>query len=295
MQPGEPGQPIDHELSIGEIISKTFDLYRQDFVKYFVLFAIVEVIIGVLSSLLRHSFTSPSTTSTTLTASQLVSIYGSFAGLALLTFVLTIVFFPIAQGTAIKTASEQIEAGRTDLQAMIRFTVSRLLSIWGLSILVGIIVFLGFIALVIPGIILAIMFGLSFPVLLIEKKGIIDSLSRSRALVSNRWLKTFVTFLAIGIIIAIATLIASLISGPFGVASPVVSGLLSAFYQPLIPILLAVYYYSNRARLEPVNQMPPPPPVPGQATGGTSFCPSCGSSLPAGVTFCPNCGARISS
>ncbi len=109
----------------------------------------------------------------------------------------------------------------------------------------------------------------------------------------NRWLKTFGTFLVMGIIIAIAAAIVSLISAAFGAADSVVSGLLSAFYQPLIPILLAVYYYSNRARLAPIaqNQIPPPPP-PGKATG-PRFCPNCGTQLAANPTFCPSCGARV--
>lgn len=293
MQPGQPGQGIDHELSVGEVITKTFEIYRRDFGKYFLLFAVVEVVIGILTSILDHAFALPSSVPPNTTSAQLVSIYGGFVAVGLVTFLLTVVFFPIAQGSAIKMASEQIETGRADLQPSVRFTASKLLLIWALTILVGIIVFLGFVALIIPGIILAIMFGLSFPVLIIENKGVLDSMSRSRGLVSNRWLKTFGTFLVIGIIVAIAAAIASLISAPFGVASPVVSGILAAFYQPLIPILLTVYFYSNRARLALRGETPMPPPPPGQATG-TRFCPNCGTQLQPGVMFCPSCGARVS-
>lgn len=162
-----------------------------------------------------------------------------------------IVFSPIAQGSAIKLASEQIEKGQADLWTSVRFTASKLIWIWALSIVVGFIVILGFIALVVPGIILSIMFALAFPVLLIENKGILDSMGRSRELVGHRWLKTFATFLVLVIIIIIASSIVSAISGPFGVASPLVNGVLSAFYQPLFPILLSVYYYSNLARITP--------------------------------------------
>jgi len=41
MQSGLSNKGINHELSIGEVITKTFELYRQDFGKYFVLFAVV--------------------------------------------------------------------------------------------------------------------------------------------------------------------------------------------------------------------------------------------------------------
>ena len=164
---------------------------------------------------------------------------------------MTVLFFPIAQGGAIKLASEQIEKGQADLGASVRFAASRILGIWALSIIVGIIVLLGFIALVIPGIILAIMFSLAFPVLIIENKGFSESMSRSRELVGHRWLKTFATYLVLAIIIGISSAVASVLSAPFGIASPVVSGILSAFYEPLFPILLTVYYFSNRYRVSP--------------------------------------------
>ena len=50
---------------------------------------------------------------------------------------------------------------------------------------------MGLIALIVPGIILAIVFSLALPVLLIEKKGVLESMGRSHALVGHRWLKTF--------------------------------------------------------------------------------------------------------
>src|SRR5947209_5713562 len=52
-------QDINHELSLSEVISKTFEVYRRDFAKYFVLFAVVEVIIMVLTTLAQHAFVLP--------------------------------------------------------------------------------------------------------------------------------------------------------------------------------------------------------------------------------------------
>ncbi len=251
-----PEQGIKRELSLGEAISKTFDLYRQDFAKYFVLFAVVGVIIEVVTFLAQRYFVLPTISSNPTPQEVFNWLPGFLATLGLLVgsiFLVTVVFFPIAQGGAIKMASEQIENGEVGLGASVRFATSKLLSIWALSIIVGVIVTLGFIAFIIPGIILAIMFSLSFPVLLIENKGVTDSMGRSRQLVGQRWLKTLATFLVMGIIVAVASGIVSAISSPFGVAGSVVNGILSAFYQPLFPILLSVYYYSNLARIRPIQ------------------------------------------
>jgi len=293
----QPEQGINRELDLGEIISKTFEVYRRDFLKYFVLFAVVEVIIGIITTLAQHAFVLP-TLPTHPTSQQVLNwfpaFFGALAPLIASIFIVTVVFFPIAQGSAIKLASEQIEKGEADLGKSVRFAASRLLWIWALTIVVGIIVFLGFIALVVPGIILTIMFSLAFPVLIIQKKGILESMGRSRELVGHRWLKTFAMFLVFGIIFIIASVIISAISGPLGVASPVVNGILTAFYEPLFPILLAVYYYSNTARIAPHPTDPMPTAPNTTAQSGLKFCPSCGARLDSSVAFCPKCGTRLS-
>jgi ribosomal protein L40E len=292
----QPEQGIKRELSLGEVIQKTFELYQRDFTKYFVVFAIVGAIIGVVMTIARQIFILPTLPSNPTPQQVYTWLPGFFATLIPLIssiVIVSIVFSAIAQGSAIKMASEQIEKGQTDLGGSVRFTASKLLWIWALSIVVGIIVILGFIALIIPGIILAIMYSLALPVLLIEDKGVLDSMGKSRQLVSHRWLKTFATFLVLAIIVIIASAIVNAITGPLGIYGPVVNGILSAFYQPLFPILMTVYYYSNLARITtlPADQMPTAPTMTAQA--GMKFCPSCGTQLASSATVCSKCGAKL--
>src|SRR2546427_13218146 len=121
-------------------------------------------------------------------------------------------------------------------------------------------------------------------------------MGRIRHLVSHRWAKTFGTFLVLGIIVLIASLIFSTITAPLGIIAPVVNGILTALYQPLFPILLAVYYYSNLARTAqaqaPPAQMPMAPTTPLQ--GGMKLCPVCGAQNFTSATFCTKCGAKFS-
>src|SRR5947208_9013994 len=292
----QPEHGIRRELSLGDVISKTFELYRRDFTKYFVIFAVVGAIIGIVTALARQTFPLP-TLPPNPTPQQVSNWFPGFLGalvlLVALIFIVTAVFSPIAQGTAIKLASEQIEKGHSEIGTSVRFAVSQLLWIWALSIVVGVIVTLGLIALIVPGIILGIMLSLAFPVLLIENKGVLASMGRSRELVSDRWLKTFATFLVLAIVNIVASAIVSAISGLLGVAGPIVNGFLSAFYQPLFPILLTVYYYSNLARITPLpaDQMPTGPTT--MAKAGMKFCPTCGTQLVSSATFCFKCGARL--
>src|SRR2546426_1163173 len=207
----QPEQSIKRELSLGEVIQKTFELYQRDFTKYFVLFAIVGAIIGVVMTIARQIFILPTLPSNPPPQQIYTWLPGFFATL----------------------------------------------------------------------------------ILLIENRGVLDSMGKSRQLVSHRWLKTFATFLVLAIIVIIASAIVNAITGPLGIASPVVNGILSAFYQPLFPILMTVYYYSNLARITtlPADQMPTTPTMTAQA--GMKFCPSCGTQLASSATFCSKCGAKL--
>ena len=285
-------QGITRELGLGEVVSKTFELYRRDFLKYFVLFAVVEAVIGVVTTFAYEAFPLP-TPPAQASSQQVLNWFSGFLGnlialVATIGFV-SLVFGTIALGGAIKMASEGIEGRPVELGGAVRFAATKLLWMWALGLIVGIIVGLGSI-LIVPGIILAIMFSLVFQALLIENAGIAGSMSRSRELVAHRWLKTFATFLVLGIIVLIVAVILGLVSTPFGAASRLVSSILSAFYYPIIPLATTVYFYSNRARSSPGPQAGAGPSV--MPAPGMKFCPNCGMQLEASAAFCSKCGAK---
>jgi uncharacterized membrane protein len=138
--------------------------------------------------------------------------------------------------------------------------VTKLLSLLVAALITGILIGLGFLALIVPGIILYIMFYLVVPTIIIEDIGAFDSLSRSRRLVSNRWLKTFVLFLIVGLITGLVAFIGNLIGTPLGIYRWFLSSIIAAFVQPILPISLTVYYYSMLAKGEQMVLPPPPPP-----------------------------------
>ena len=284
---------ISRELSLGEVISKSFGLYRRDFLKYFLLFLVVDTVAGIAVALAVRGFsfaTLPSNPTPEQLSSWWSSALGAFAYFVLV-IILTVVLSALADAVTIRMASDVIEGRGAGFGQALKFGASKLIFVFVLILLVGIVVGLGFI-LIIPGIILAIMFSLAVPALIIENAGVIGSLGRSRELVGHRWLKTFATFLVLLVIIIAIEVVVSIISLAFGGASVVVSSALGAVAAPLVPIALTVYFYSNRARIAP-------PPVGQAASGyglppqpGMKFCPNCGTQLPASAGFCANCGAK---
>jgi len=256
------------------VISRTFELYRRDFWKYVTIFLVMEAIIGVLMAVISYYVTLP-TLAPGATVQQFLSWLPGFLS-ALITLVVfsgfvSLIFATIAGGTAIRMTSEVIQKREPNLAAGVSFIASRLLSIWAVSIITGIIVILGLIALVVPGIILAIMFSLAIPVLLVERAGVLESLNRSRKLVGGRWRKSLGVYVVIIIIVAIASGIVSLIASPIsnGYLRNIITSLISAFYNPIFPIALTVYYYSNAARTTSLTPA-------SASTSMARFCPSYG-------------------
>ncbi|MGC9345321.1 MAG: hypothetical protein ACP5ER_00815, partial [Candidatus Bathyarchaeales archaeon] len=105
-----------------------------------------------------------------------------------------------------------------------------------------------FLALTVLGIIFTIMFYLVVPVIIIEDAGVLESLSRSRRLVSNRWFKTFILSLIVIIIVFFVSFVGNLIGSPLGAFSWLVSSIIAAFVEPILPISTTVYYYSMAER-----------------------------------------------
>ena len=248
------------ELSIGEILSETFAMYSANFMQYLIPFLAAGVVTGLLTTLVSLAIVVPAF-SPPNTPEQLWSWVWRLLGLiiasAIVTGIISWIVGYIAQGIAVKFTSDTLEKGQANLQTSFNFTMSKLLSILAASIITGILILVGLLALIIPGIILAIMFSLVVQTIIVEDTGALESLSRSRRLVSNRWLKTFGLLLVLYIILGIVSLIAGQIARPFGLVGSLVSSIIAAFIQPILPIGLTLHYYSMMARTAPQPQPQP--------------------------------------
>lgn len=182
--------------------------------------------------------------------SQLWNFILTLLAMAILLGIIPWIISTIANGVCVKCASDLIEKGKASLGESFNFTLNKLLSLLAAALITGILIGLGFIALIVPGIILYIMFYLVVPSVMIENIGAFGSLSRSRRLVSNRWLKTLVLSLIVGMITGFVSFIGSLIGGPLGIYGLFLSSIIAAFVQPILPILITVHYYSMLAKEE---------------------------------------------
>jgi len=257
-------QKPSRELSIEEILTYTFDIYSRNFIVFLIPFLIAGLISGILSvpilsyasKISQIDFTGPPN----VVWSQLWNFILTFLALVFILGIISWIIGNVISGVCVKCASDLIEKGKASLGESFNFTVYKLPSLLIATLITGILVALGLLALIVPGIILYIMFYLVIPAIIIENIGALDSLSRSRKLVSNRWLKTFVLALIVGLIMGIAAFVVNLIMAPLGIYRSLVGSVITAFVQPIIPISLTVYYYSMLAKEQ--QRIPPPPPPP---------------------------------
>lgn len=259
------GKP-EHELSIGEILELAFNLYTKNFLVFFFPILIMMVFSGIVSAVVA-SFVNEALSNMPMYGTLpevldwLTNFLQTFIPIALAATLLSWIISATTQGICVKCAADLIEKGRASLGEAVNFTIYKIFTLIIAVIVTNLLIVLGCLALIIPGILLAIMFYLVIPVIVVEDIGVLDSISRSRTLVGNRWLKTFAIALILGIVSMLAYYIGNLIGRPLGTFNVVVGSVISAFVQPIVVISATVYYYAMLAK-EAKMKLPPPPPPP---------------------------------
>jgi hypothetical protein len=212
-------------LSVGDVLNRVFALYKEHFGVLipvaFWLFLVVSILGGILS---RTNY------------------------LALLIFfVVTFAAAILYQGMVVSLVRD-VQDGRRDSSVGDLFSsVGPVLgALVGASILYGFAVGIGFFLLIVPGCILLTIWAVIAPVIVIEKKGAIDSFGRSRELVRGNGWPVFGTVIVATLITAIVSLILSAIAD--GIANGAIlrivfGALASTLTAPIGALVAAVLYY----------------------------------------------------
>lgn len=247
-----PGKP-EREYGVTEILERSFNLYSQHFVNLYLPFLAAAIVSGLLGALIAAMIWVPSIWDPfgaydLVDLSRLWGYLGALIGAGILSGIVSWVVSTLAMGAAIRYASEVVEKGRADLSESFSYTGSRLLTLLGAGIITGILVAIGLILLIVPGLILFLMFAVVVPTIVIEKQGVFESLGRSRKLMGRRWLKAFALFILLFIIFVIVGAVAGAISIFFGPLSSLVSSLISALVTPIYAVAVVYLYYSMLAK-----------------------------------------------
>src|SRR5262245_31490579 len=207
-------------------------------------------------------------------ASMLFGHFGAFAGTALIASLPSLIFalavpasriqgivdlivgqivaVTLIYGTLQALRGRQVTVGESLSQGF-----ARLGTAIGVAILSGLGVAVGFILLIVPGLILAMMWAVAIPAAVVERTGVIDTLSRSVSLTRERRWRVFGAILVAGIITvlvnAVIVAIAYFVGGVDSTLFVIVIWAATAVSQAFTACVYATLYYFLRREKEGVE------------------------------------------
>jgi len=243
-------------LSTGELLDRTFFLYRTHFGLFLGLFALPHLFV-LAYQCIGLTFQSPNPQLPNILLNAVWSMGAGFLSLAA---------SAASQAATVIAVSEvhlDRPAGVADSFSRVK---GQILPVIGLSLLVGLAAGAACIALLVPGILLFVMWSLAVPAKVLENRGVLDSMSRSMDLTKgNRW-RIFVIWLlfillgiGVGLLLRWPVELAAGVSSIFAMqrTAPVwqaallgVSFISECLVGPLATIAFSLVYYDERVRKE---------------------------------------------
>jgi hypothetical protein len=245
-----PPPPPLRPRSVGEILEAAFSLYAKYWKPLLQIVAIVVVPLTLVQYFLGDVVAGSVTRDA---AGHIVSTNGSALTASALTGVLTLLIQQILIG-AVAWAVAMVLIGRTpDAGASYRFGYRRLWSILLVGILFALAVFVGFIALIIPGIIIAVRFSVAIPALVVEGKRGTEALGRSWNLVRGRSWSVFGAFIVVGFLTGIVSGILTALGGNSWFLTGVFAAIAACITTPFTGLVIGLIYFDLRVRKEQLD------------------------------------------
>ncbi len=125
-----------------------------------------------------------------------------------LLFASVIVFYALLYSTVLLYIKSYIfNQGAAQMDTVSREIKDYFWNMLGLNLLIAVIVVVGFLFCVLPGIYLMVCLTLAYPILIFERNSVGDSISNSFKLIKDEWWNTFATLIVIYILYSIVTMI----------------------------------------------------------------------------------------
>ncbi|MGC4051276.1 MAG: hypothetical protein QM757_18110 [Paludibaculum sp.] len=247
-------------LSLGEILDRTFSLYRRHFLLFAGICALPNAVVLVAELIRTLLMPNAVLTGTNVAQNPLSTILWGLS--AIFTFLLTIGAYSVGLGAIIYAVADLYLGRPTSMAQSVRHAISEFWSVIGISWLNGFAVLLGTIFLIIPGIYFACRLLVCLPAGLVEKRGPGDSLGRSKTLTADSAGRSFVIlllylvvtyslWLALGLAIAIGVTVRD----PSAVRSATIllqfgGFIVGSIATPIFAISTSVFYFDLRVRKE---------------------------------------------
>lgn len=200
---GSAAAPHRGYFDLGRVIQHTFAAISRNAA---VFFGAAVVLVGAPSVLLAFGQQSLMTASDVAASGILLMLVG---------WILNLVGVFLLQGMVVKVAVNGFNGKSTSFSQAFDVGVKMFLPLLGLAIVAGVATGLGYILLIVPGLILSVLWSVAAPTVVVEKRGVFESLQRSRDLTrGHRW-----SVFGLLVLYAVASWLISLLIGGLSVAT----------------------------------------------------------------------------
>ena len=245
------------QMGIGELVDGAVKLYRRDWLALTGIAALVLIPLTFVQLWVSQTMVSSVDVFTTdaefqAMTTQLLVVTLVFAAVQLL------IAQPFLVAAISRAAADAYLGERVTLAQTLRYALSRLLAILWVTVITLVVTIVGFILLIIPGIIAMIRLTLAPAVVVVEDVRGTKAISRSWSLTSGHFWRVFATLLLSGIIsavgaaiIQIPTEVIATMIGPEGwPVSALGTALATALITPFSLLIVVLLYFDLRVRKE---------------------------------------------
>jgi hypothetical protein len=246
------------QRGIGQILSAAFDIYTKNAGQLLLIVAIIVVPLSIISYLLTDVALARGT-EVRIVAGQRFEVLeprGFFVAvlIILIAAAISVIITALLQAALLRAAALATIGDPVDIDESYRFGLGKLGSVIWVSLLVGLSVAIGFLLLIIPGIILLAFLAVSVPALVVEDVRGTNAMRRSWQLVSGH----FWHVLGVVVVAAIITGIIGGLIGAIGGSNRIVGAIFTALGQvivaPYSALVTVLLYLDLRARKENLTE-----------------------------------------
>jgi len=253
-------------LSVGELLDRTFSLYRNNFVLFVGIMAVPQLVsfaAGLAFAMFpRLAAASGTANSSAVIAGVMVAVFG-FMALSIVHFIV----LGIAQGATVYAVSQVYMDRITTMNDAYRFMSKRFWPVLAVILLTAVALMLGFLVFFVGAIFAFLFFSLAVPVCVLEGRDPVESMRRSYNLVKEDLGKIFLVCLVFYLIqsaaagiVAVPAFVLGVMYGPHGgppipllILTQLGAFVVGSVATPLMTIGISLAYYDYRIRREALD------------------------------------------
>ena len=175
--------------------------------------------------------------------------------------IVAIAFWVLAilyQGFVVELVSADESNRRATSGELLQAVTPLLGTLLVISILFAIALIIGFILIIIPGLILLTIWSVTVPVAVLEQRGVFGSFSRSRELVRGNGWNVFGVIVIVWLVAIALNILATIVAAPLGhVGRDIVQWAVTVVIAPVVALSATVLYFELRR----AHSQPAPEPV----------------------------------